>query len=75
MCEAPLNRIFTVEFLGIVLTSDLTWNGHISHIVNKATHSLGMLKVLVEASTKTKLMAYTTSCMQPQFMGSTPEYP
>ena len=41
-----LQYVHTVKFLGVYLTSKLTWNFHIDYILNKARKSLNFLKIV-----------------------------
>lgn len=51
----------TYKYLGIHLTSDLSWSTHIDHISSLARKSLGYLqRTLKHAPTELKLQAYTT---------------
>lgn len=56
-----IEHVSSIKYLGVHLSSDLTWNTHIEHIINKAARTLGFLKrTLYQANEKTKLLAYTT---------------
>jgi hypothetical protein len=39
----PLERVTTYNYLGILITSDLTWSSHIQAITTKARKQMGML--------------------------------
>lgn len=47
------------KYLGVIFTSDLSWNMHIEHITNKALKKLGFLKRRLHlANSDTRLRAY-----------------
>lgn len=59
--DVPLNRCYTYKYLGVHLTSDLSWKSHIQNIVKNASKSLGYLRrTLKFAPSRTKLIAYQT---------------
>lgn len=61
-----IGRTDHYKYLGVILTSNLSWNAHIDHITNKASKTLGLLrKSLYMATWETKLMAYN-SFVRPQ---------
>ena len=40
----------TVKFLGVHLTSKLTWNVHIDYLLTKARKTLNFLKIIIKQS-------------------------
>ncbi|MDD9361362.1 MAG: reverse transcriptase family protein, partial [Anaplasma sp.] len=57
----PIENVILFKYLGVHLSSDLTWNTHIQHITKKAMKTLGFLKrTLFQANPETKLVAYST---------------
>lgn len=57
----PVQTVTMVKYLGVHITSDLTWNHHIDTITSKASKSLGFIRRnLHSANTSTKLLAYQT---------------
>lgn len=55
----PLHRVTEYKYLGILITSDLSWTPHIKKVVGKANQRLGYIRrVLKLASPATKLTAY-----------------
>lgn len=56
-----LSFVSQYKYLGLVITSDLRWNEHISYIEKKAFSKLGYLRrALAKATRDTKLLAYKT---------------
>ena len=52
-----------VKYLGVILSSDLSWDKHVRYIQGKAERVLGLLKhTLSRAPDKIKLIAYKTIC-------------
>lgn len=50
-----------IKYLGIIVTSNLSWGSHIQHIRNKANRSLGLIRsVLFNADAKVKEAAVNT---------------
>lgn len=59
--QSVLQRVNEHKHLGIILSSDLKWNKHVSYISTKSLSALLSLKrSLRYASAKTKLLAYTS---------------
>ncbi|SCV66640.1 Reverse transcriptase (RNA-dependent DNA polymerase) [Anaplasma phagocytophilum] len=57
----PIENVSSFKYLGVHLSSDLSWNTHIQHVTNKAMKTLGFLKrTLFQANPETKLVAYST---------------
>lgn len=56
-----LSSVQSYKYLGVMITSDLRWNAHITYIQNKAMRKLGYLKRSLRQSTEEiKLLAYKT---------------
>lgn len=56
-----LSKVKSFKYLGVILTSDLRWNEHISYIKKKAVTKLGYLRrTLRQAPQDMKLLAYKT---------------
>ena len=43
LCGQPLQRVDTYKYLGLLVSSDLSWSDHVSSICSKARNLLGML--------------------------------
>ena len=43
LCDQPLQRVDTYKYLGLLVSSDLSWSDHVSSICSKARKLLGML--------------------------------
>ncbi|XP_070389990.1 uncharacterized protein [Dermacentor albipictus] len=55
-----IENVSTLKYLGVHLTSNLTWNDHIDEIISKANKTLGFIRRnLYLANQSTKLLAYT----------------
>ncbi|XP_050042851.1 uncharacterized protein [Dermacentor andersoni] len=55
-----IENVSTLKYLGVHLTSNLTWNDHIDEIISKANKTLGFIRRnLYLANESTKLLAYT----------------
>jgi len=58
-----LNVVKSFKYLGVVITDNLQWDGHIEAITSTAFRTLGMLRrVLFNAPLKVKRVAYLTLC-------------
>lgn len=56
-----LAEVSCFKYLGVLITSDLKWNEHVTYIQKKAMRKLGYLRrMLPKASQDTKLLAYKT---------------
>lgn len=59
--DSLVDRTSTYKYLGVHLTSNLTWNNHINHILASANRSLGFLKRnLRHAPARLRKLAYIT---------------
>ena len=47
--DKPVARVSQAKILGVIISSDLTWNKHVDHIVSKACKRLYMLYQLKHA--------------------------
>lgn len=57
----PLTKVSQYKYLGITITSDLSWNSHISNVCNSAFRKLCLLRhKLKHAPSATRLLAYTS---------------
>ncbi|XP_077528243.1 uncharacterized protein LOC144139872 [Haemaphysalis longicornis] len=55
-----IENVSTLKYLGVYLSSNLTWNEHIDAIISKGSKTLGFIKRnLYLARQSTKLLAYT----------------
>ena len=56
-----LETATSTKYLGVTITSDLSWNQHIENICNKANKTLGFIRrTLKEGSRRIKELAYKT---------------
>lgn len=56
-----IENVNTLKYLGVHLSSNLTWNDHIDEIISKASKTLGFIRRnLYSANQSTKLLAYTS---------------
>ena len=60
--SAPLKRVNSYRYLGVLITADLMWPSHIANICNKARRLTGVLyrKFYKNSSTNTLLKLYTS---------------
>lgn len=59
--ENQIEKVTSIKYLGVHLSSNLSWNLHTEHIISKASKTLGFLKrSLFQANKATKLLAYTS---------------
>lgn len=59
--NTAIENVSTLKYLGVYLSSNLTWNEHIDAIISKASKTLGFIRRnLYLASQSTKLLAYTS---------------
>ncbi len=59
MGNAPLGSTSSVQYLGITISSNLTWNSHINAIVSRANRLLGFIRAVAGgASTKAFFTLY-----------------
>jgi hypothetical protein len=59
--SAVLERVQSYKYLGIYLSSDLSWNNHVDYACSRANRALGFVRrQLGKCSTMVKLKAYTT---------------
>lgn len=59
--NTTLSSVSSAKYLGVTITSDLTWNKHIDDIVKKASSTLGFLRRNLKVrSEKIKTAAYKT---------------
>ena len=57
----PLSLVHSYKYLGVMITSDLRWNEHVTFIAKKAYRQLGYLRrTLGHSTTEIKLLAYRT---------------
>lgn len=56
-----VDSVSSIKYLGVLFTSNLSWNAHIEHITTKACKKLGYLKRHLHlANTDTRLRAYSS---------------
>ena len=62
----PVEHVNSAKLLGVMLSSDLTWNEHVAYSVKKSSRRLYMLRLLkrANADTKTLITVYRT-CVRP----------
>lgn len=61
MNNQPLSIVHSYKYLGVMITSDLRWNEHVTFITKKAFRKLGYLRrTLGHSTTEIKLLAYKT---------------
>lgn len=41
--DLPLERVYSYKYLGILITSDLSWSAHVATICSKARQQIGLL--------------------------------
>lgn len=59
--STPLTKVNQYKYLGIMITSDLSWNNHISNICNSSFKKLCILRhKLKHTPHYTKMLAYTS---------------
>lgn len=59
--NVPLASVDQFKYLGLHISSTLSWSGHVQFIVSKALRKLYMLRNrMMHCTPKTKLVAYTT---------------
>lgn len=59
--NVPLDPVTSYKYLGLHITSDLTWNIHIGHTINNANRTLGYLRRnFSKAPSSLKLLLYKT---------------
>lgn len=57
--DIVIEKVTSFKYLGVILTSDLSWAAHIEHVTNKAFKKLGLLKRRLHFSNKdTRLHAF-----------------
>lgn len=57
----PIEKVSTFKYLGVNLSSDLTWNEHINIVTSRTSKTLGFVRRnLYLANSSTELLAYTT---------------
>ena len=57
----PLAHVDSAKYLGVTITSDLSWNKHVNNIATKANHTLSFLKRNLQINdTNLKTTAYQT---------------
>ena len=59
--DRTLSRVNSYKYLGVMLTSELSWSEHVDYVVLKATRALGFVRRnLGPCSKNTKLKCYVT---------------
>ena len=53
---SPLPQVETAKILGVFLSSDLSWNAHISYIVSKASHRVFIIRNLKRSACSSELI-------------------
>lgn len=61
LASKPLTEVNEYKYLGVTITSNLSWNSHISHLCDSAFKKLCYLRhKLKHAPSETRLIAYTS---------------
>ncbi len=61
MGNVPLGSTFSIQYLVITISSNLTWKSHITAIVSRANHLLGFIRAVAGgASTKAFFTMYNS---------------
>ena len=50
ICGQSIEYKQTIKFLGVFLTSKLTWNVHLEHLLTKARKGINLLKLISKQS-------------------------
>ena len=67
MHDQILNRVKSTKYLGVIITSDLSWNKHINQTAGKANQMLGFVKRNIKTRSHTiKTEVYKAlNCLSP----------
>ena len=49
--DSEIERVFSFKLLGVIVSSDLTWNEHVAYIVSKASRRIFVIQQLLKAGT------------------------
>ena len=64
--DKPIKVVTSAKLLGLNISNDLKWNGHISEILRKAAIRLYLLRQLKRTKIATKdLVTFYTTCIRP----------